>query len=198
MSWIDASCVEDAWPLMKRKPDDLDWIRISKSKSAVWELTDPMRSDGLFRRLVQEQMVNHLESSVIMAELGIEGLPKRLLDVCGIDKGSKSESNRYLSALQGLGPAMAVDSVRCNIIILLGFVGKMSDDFQNLLRDRDPRALLLLVFWYAKIYGVVWWLDQRAKLEGGAICKYLERYHADETVIVDLLSYPKSRLGLSC
>jgi hypothetical protein len=33
-------------------------------------------------------------------------------------------------------------------------------------------------------------------LEGQAICLYLERDHADETAILDLLQFPKMRFGL--
>ena len=196
MCWMDASCPEEAWPLTARKSTDLDWIRISRSKSAVWDLTDPMRTGGRFRRMAEEQKRHHEFAAITLAKLGIDDLPGRLLTLCEVDKLSTVDSNRYFLALQGLGPVMAVESTRANLLILLQFIAIMSDDFQGLLKDRDPRALLLFAFWYAKIKGAMWWLDRRSVLEGQAICMYLERYHANETEILDLLSYPKSQLGL--
>jgi hypothetical protein len=196
MSWLEASCVEEAWPLAPRQPSDLDWIRISKSKSAVWELTNPMRIGGRFRSIAVEQVRSHEECEIVVAKLGVDDLPKRLLKLFEFDDSSTVESSRYFTALKGLGQAMAVESVRSNILILLRFIGTMTEDFQLLLKERDPRALLLQAFWYAKIKGPMWWLNRRSELEGPAICKYLERNHSDKTEIMELLSYPKSRFGL--
>jgi len=196
MCWMEASCAEEAWPMKLRNPTDLDWIRISRSKAAVWDLTDPMRGGGRFRHMAEAQLRNQEAAQGIMAKLGIEELPAKLLALCDVDKYSTTESNPYLSALEGLGAAMAVEGIRANILILLGFVGKIDDDFQDLLKKRDPRAMLLMAYWYAKIKGTMWWLDRRSMLEGAAICKYLERNHADETEILELLSYQKMQLGL--
>ena len=196
MSWMDASCVEEAFPLTPRKSTDLDWIRISKNKAAVFNLTNPLRMGSRFKHVAEEQQRYHDAAEITLAKLGIQDLPGRLLDLCEVDKLSTVDSNRYLLALHGLGPAMAVESTRANLLVLLGFLGRMSDEFQELLKERDPRALLLLAFWYAKVKGAMWWLDRRSVLEGQAICMYLERYHADETEILDLLSYPKSQFGL--
>lgn len=196
MSWLEASCVEEAWPLAPRHSTDLDWIRISKSKSAVWELTEPMRVGGRFRSLAVEQVQSQQESQIILAKLGVDDLPRRLLKLFEVDESSTVESSRYFIALKGLGQAMAVESVRSNILILLRYIGTMTDDFQLLLKEKDARSLLLQAFWYAKIKGAVWWLNRRSELEGPAICKYLERHYPDETEIMELLSYPKSRFGM--
>ena len=196
MCWMEASCAEEAWPMTLRNPSDLDWIRISRSKAVVWDLTDPLRGGGRFRRVAEAQLRNQQAAEIAIAKLGVEGLPGKLLALCEVDEYSTADSNPYLSALQGLAPAMAVESVRSNLLVLLGFIGKIHDDFQELLKKRDPRALLLMAYWYSKIKGTMWWLDRRSILEGAAICIYLERYHADESEILELLSYPKMRLGL--
>ena len=196
MCWIEASCAEESWPLTVRKPSDLDWIRISRSKVAIWNLTDPLREGSRFRRMAEEQHQNFESAGILLAKLGIGELPGKLLKLCEVDEHATVDSNRYLLALQMLGPAMAVETARSNLLILLSFISSINDDFQDLLRERDPRALLLMAFWYAKINGAMWWLDRRSMLEGQAICMYLERYHADEAEILELLSYPKARLGL--
>lgn len=196
MCWLEASGAEDSWPLTPRKSTDLDWIRISRSKTAVWNLTDPTRKGGRFHCLAQEQLRHQKEANISASKLGLDKVPLRLLALCEVDERSTVESNPYYSALLGLGPAMGVESTRANLLILLGFLGRMSDSFQELLKERDPRALLLMAYWYGKVYGTMWWLDRRSTLECQAICMYLERYHPEETEILDLLWYPKMRCGL--
>lgn len=196
MCWMEASSVEDAWPLTTRKSTDLNWIHISRSKAAVWDLTDPMREGGRFNLVAQEQLRDQKKSISSASKLGLDELPLRLLDLCEVDERSTAESNQYYSALMGLAQAMGVESNRANILVLLGFLGRMSDNFQGLLNEKDPRALLILAYWYGKVHGTMWWLDRRSKLECEAICKYLERYHPQEAEILDLLSYPKMRCGL--
>lgn len=39
-SSIEASSAYEAWPLTPYADTDLDWLRMSESKSAIWELTD--------------------------------------------------------------------------------------------------------------------------------------------------------------
>ena len=68
----------------------------------------------------------------------------------------------------------------------------MEPEFRQLLHKKDPKALLLLVWWYGKMAEYdVWWMGRRMKLEGQSICMYLERNHGDDPGIVTLLDYPK-------
>lgn len=196
MSWMEASSAEEAWPMTLPNPSDLDWIRISRNKEAVWNLTDPLRWGGRFRLMAEAQVRNQEAAQITISQMGLEELPGKLLALCEVDEYSTIDSNPYLSALQGLAPAMAVESVRANLLVLLSFLGRIDGDYQQLLKKKDPRALLLMAYWYAKIKGTMWWLDRRSMLEGAAICMYLERYHAEKLEILDLLSYPKMRLGL--
>lgn len=192
MSWIEASCADEAWPLTPRAPTDLDWLRVSASKSVVWELTDPMRADGPFHGLADD-FVDSLVRAGDAA--GIEGIPMEFRSLCEVDERT-TEMNPYLAVLQELVPLLAAETTQANVLTFLSFLGHMSADFKRLLQVRDPRALLLLAYWYAKVRDLVWWLERRAVLECQAICLYLERHHAEETAILNLLPYPKIRCGL--
>lgn len=73
----------------------------------------------------------------------------------------------------------------------------MDDEFKTLLRGRDPRALLLVAYFYAKVWRSTWWMERRAVLECEAICLYLERNHADNKLLQEMLMVPKRRCGLA-
>jgi hypothetical protein len=63
------------------------------------------------------------------------------------------------------------------------------------LDDKDPKALLLVVYWYAKLYRGQWWLRHRGLIEGQAICMYLDKYHGDDAKLQRMLEWPKAELG---
>jgi hypothetical protein len=78
----------------------------------------------------------------------------------------------------------------------LSFIGHMDPKYKALLHQKDPKALLLLSWWYGKMCQYnVWWQSRRMVLEGQAICLYLER-ECEEEEIVGLLCYPKMMTGL--
>lgn len=197
MCWMEASCVEEAWPLAPRGATDLDWIQMSEKKAAVWEITQPLREGGRFRHLAGEYQRNYEALRAAQVKTGIKELPSGLTNLCEVDEHSTEHNNPYFNALVGLACAMSVESTRANILVLLSFIGHMNPQFQKLLKEKDPRAMLLLAYWYAKIWDTTWWLERRSALECKAICLYLERYHADETRVLELLSVPKMRCGLA-
>lgn len=70
------------------------------------------------------------------------------------------------------------------------FVSNMRPEHKRLLERKDPRTLLLLAYWYAKVCQCqVWWLLRRAAFEYQAICIFLERYRGHEMDIRELLQH---------
>ena len=47
---------------------------------------------------------------------------------------------------------------------------------------------LLLALWYREVEETLWWVKQRAEIEGIAIPIYLERFHYDTHEIFRLLA----------
>ncbi len=48
---VDGRSPEEAWPLRESNTCALDWLRMLDAKWVLWNLTDPVRPDGLFRCL---------------------------------------------------------------------------------------------------------------------------------------------------
>ncbi|KAI0397937.1 hypothetical protein F5Y17DRAFT_255123 [Xylariaceae sp. FL0594] len=80
------------------------------------------------------------------------------------------------------------------------FIRTFDDRFRKLLEQKDERALLILLYWYAKLCDRrVWWARKQAWIDGQAICRYLEQTWAaagsqHSQTRLQLLAWPKMRL----
>lgn len=194
LAWIDAATPDEAWPLRPADPSDLEWLRMSESKAAIWDLTDPLRPGGLFHALKDEYRRDYLAAPLPVA--GICGIPEPFVRLCALDDRSTAQTSPYYASLRVLAPLLAVECTPATVVRFLGFISHMQPAFKRLLELKDPRALLLLAYWYAKVRGSVWWLEWRAVMECRATCLYLERFHSDETAVLELLLFPKIKCGL--
>ncbi|PGH32776.1 hypothetical protein GX50_04430 [[Emmonsia] crescens] len=70
-SYVEASRAEDSWPLKPPSHLDLDWLTISDGKREVWKLSEPLRTDSVFR----EALVGHAygEGHVTASDIGTVG-----------------------------------------------------------------------------------------------------------------------------
>lgn len=195
ISSIEASSPEEAWPLGPSRPSDLQWLRFNTGKKAVWRIADPLRPESVFHGLL-EGCEQNLQASGAMKP-GIEGFSSQLATLCGLDGLSNPGKNSYYAAVRRLITLLTIDCNHSSSLKFLFFISDMQTDFICLLERKDPRALLLLVVWYAKVCHYQWWIARRAMLECRAICIYLEKYYASETAIQELLYFPKMRCELS-
>ena len=181
LSSVEASTPEEAWPLKTSSgpSDDLDWLRMSEGKMAVWNLTDPLRPGGMFRAMAEEyaQWFSPLPSA------GIHGVPSALSRLCQLDVFSTAETSPYFAAVHTLARLQNVPADQMTTSKALTFVSHMQRSFKGLLQEKDPIALLLLAMWYSIARPSVWWFEQRATVEGQAICLYLQRYHQSNSLI---------------
>ncbi|KFY62969.1 hypothetical protein V497_02128 [Pseudogymnoascus sp. VKM F-4516 (FW-969)] len=195
IGWIvfcstDATKASEAWPLAPSKPSDLEWIRMNDAKALLWGITDPMRADSMFSILGQEYAAGMHQRSA--SDIGIPPTFSRLY---GLDD-PESENGPYAVAVRALVALLPVECGSQNCATFLLFQGHMKPDFRSLLSQKDPRALLLLAYWYAKICRSVWWVERRSRLECEAICLYLERHHGEDPLIREMLHYPRMRSGM--
>jgi hypothetical protein len=190
-SSIEASTPKEAWPLSS----NLDWLRMSEGKAVIWNITNPMRPDSVFYPLADEYRRGYFFSAAPPLS-GTEGIPTQFVALYDLDVSSTTDNNPYYTTVHVLALLLSIECNQSTIAKFLGFIGHMKPDYRKLLELKDPRALLLLAYWYAKVCRSLWWLERRAMLECQAICLYLERYHAEETAILELLQFPKVRCGL--
>ncbi|OPB40855.1 Zn2Cys6 transcriptional regulator [Trichoderma guizhouense] len=183
-----------AWPLADPNPAvDLDWLKMGHGKRAVWNITDPNRPDSVFNNLLnQTPMQNPIDSSVITPD----SLPPPFYKLFKLSATSSPETNPYHGACAIIS-SLSVNPINDDTVILfLSFITQIDPSYRSLIEEKDPRALLLLLYWHSMVVPEKrWWLRRRCIVEGKAILMYLERYCADDGDIMELLRVPKARLA---
>ncbi|KAF2876592.1 hypothetical protein BDV95DRAFT_561151 [Massariosphaeria phaeospora] len=172
-AYVEPTDANEAWPLKPSDPCDLDWLKLSEGKKAIWEVANPLRPDSVFRSVASDLK---MAPRWVVEDQDLSYLPLGLLQLFNIGPDSTIENNPYhlpaliLARLQNLTPNPD------NILDFLYFMGHMTHKFRNLLEIKDPRALWMLGWWFKKLeHGDLWWLTRRAKVEGRAIQIWLDR-----------------------
>lgn len=193
---ISANTPFEAWPLKPSDASDLDWLRMAEGKKAIWKLVNPLREDSAFlplKTLFEDGGVPEPKPLI-----GIVSVPMAFRKLFEIDENSTVENNVYLNPVQCIMSLLPLQPNKNTVVHFFAFVAHMRPAFKKLMEAKDPRALLLMAHWYAKVSDTTqWWIVRRAVLEGTATCLYLEQYHSDDKAIQDLLGYPRRHFGLA-
>lgn len=185
---IDAKTPEEAWPLKAPSSSDLNWLRMCNGKREILIPTDSVHS-GDSSGESSSGYITSLPATPEPRELG--ALPHGILELCELDARSTETSSPYYSAASALADTLGTDDIVLTILNFWKFVGKMRPEFKRLLEQKDPYALLILVYWFAKLaLGQHWWPWRRATLEGQAICRYLNIFHGEDDRVEQLLVFP--------
>jgi hypothetical protein len=185
--FIDAEAPEEAWPLAPPSPLDLNWLKLSDGKKEMWTIIQPFRSDCVFQPLA-------LEFATFLPTPkgpGLEALPPQLLALFDLDATSTSNNNPFHDTASMLAKSWNTDCEYTAMSNFFSFVSRMSPGYKQLLQQKNPRALLLLAYFYAQVCRYQHWWVRRTRIECQAICTYLERNHQHEPDIQTLLQFPK-------
>lgn len=195
---IDVRTPLEAWPMRPSDPSDLDWLKMSEGKKAIFAMTDPLRADSAFRKM----SVNHdslfrpmIEPQDCHKPNAID-LTRDFVDMFDLGPTSTRYDNPYYRAAMTLARLLHIRCDGNNILEFFGFMMHMGPELRTLLDEKDAKALLLVAYWYAKLYRGQWWLHRRGLMEGQAICMYLDKYHSDNTKLQRMLEWPKAEFGL--
>lgn len=191
---IDSLDPREVWPL--RAPDmmDLDWLRMNQGKDIVWEIADLGRSDSVFNDFFVEMATTPLPSA--SSPIRPHALSPLFYTLFDISPSSTAESNVYHGAVSYLSQIID-DEVSIYIgARLFIFPMEVGVGVKKLLRARDPRAMLLLVYWHSKLVEYpAWWVKFRCIVEGLAIAMHLRREHAEDMPdLIRLLEPPRQAL----
>jgi hypothetical protein len=189
---IEASTPWEAWPLKSSEPSDLRWMNMSHGKKAIWQATDPMRPDSIFHAMRDDYRT--LMSKPALCEM--HDMPRDFVALCQLGRTAEPTQNPYFTAVSLLTRLWHLKCTQATMTRYMQFLGFMDPAFKSLLHEKDPRALLILAYWYGPMSDSLWWMARRARLECQAICMYLELFHPHEKDIQLLLAQPKEQCGL--
>ena len=198
-SSLSATAPSEAWPLKPASPFDLDWLKMTEGKKAIWKIADPTRKDSVFYPHVPDIFKD--SSSTSSSTETLQNLPPELVRLCGLshifslDLGQNlseelaggSSCNPYFATAFFLASTLTTASTAKNLSMFLKFFGTMQPPFKELLKQKDPCAMLLLTLWYCRLCECpLWWSWRRAHFESRAICAYLSS-HPVHSMDVDII-----------
>ncbi|CZT18274.1 uncharacterized protein RCC_04119 [Ramularia collo-cygni] len=178
----------EAWPLKPPSVSDLDWLKMSEGKNAVWRLANPTRDDSQFRDVIEAEL--RKQNSIPLQCVGpaVDGFRAHCAHL--MEAGEDSPYFQAASILERLAPMQCSHETA---IWFLSFVGHMDPAYMQLVAAKDSTALVLLAWWFAKLLEYnVWWVSRRCRFECQAICVFLNEKLPQEDVIRDLLEFPRS------
>ncbi|GKT54082.1 C6 finger domain protein [Colletotrichum tofieldiae] len=146
---------------------------------SLWHIINPLRPDSLFR--VMAATYAHMNSP--LPERGTYGIPRALAAVCNLGDSSTAEDNPYFHAAHVVAQTLGLPDSEVTTGHTQLFTQVIHGAFQNLIRQRDPVALLLFYLWYRKSSRSIWWIELRARVECSSICLYLRHYHKDDGAV---------------
>lgn len=196
MAYIESSDPAHAWPLKAPDPNDLNWLKLSEGKRAVWQIADPTRPDSMFHSLGKN--MNHLSRPDWVLHPDYSSVPPRLARLFDITPEDTVESNIYYLPLLCVQHTELLMLTHELILPFIRFLLYMTPEFRALLELKDPRALLLLLWWFRRVEGGqadLWWMTRRAKIEGKAIEIWLERWYGGEEGLMQMFERVKGGAG---
>jgi hypothetical protein len=145
---FDTASPEDAWPLRLSSLMDIEWVWLSDGKKTIWNLTDHLRSGGVFQAMAHEYAQFPFE----LPPFGADGITPALIEICNLSPSCNIENNPYFVAAHVLARLERLSlSERQSIgIRMVSFMSQSQLSFRNLLWKKDPVALLLLALWYVQ------------------------------------------------
>lgn len=175
----DAGRPEESWPLAPSGRSDLDWVRMGRAKMSLWHTVNPLRPDSIFR--IMGEAFAFMFSP--LPERGVDGIPSALAAVCLLQDSSTADGNPYFHAAHAVSLLLSLPDDEVTTGPTQLFIRTIDGAFEDLLRDRDPVALLLLYMWYRKASRGIWWIELRARVECPSILTYLRLHHAENIAI---------------
>lgn len=191
IAYGEAPSPEEAWPLRPPSPADLSWFTLCDGQKLIAELTEPMRADSAFYLPAKEMrdLVSWVKglgkTSTEAKECSLTGMPRRFERFFDISSSRpitfapdrvNDVNNLYYAAAKLASELFQLDLDEENFLMHIYFVRALDAPFRDLLIRKDEKAMLLLLYWYAKICDRrLWWLWKRSCIEGLAVCRYLER-----------------------
>ena len=195
-AYVEARTPAEAWPLQPRPASEPHWMTIGDGKKEVWRISDLTRQDSSLTKFVQPVVDVFVTVSATPTRGELCNIPPEIVQFLELDNPETQQSNPRFGPAIALSRLMPLEYNSTTILKFVLFHMQMEPEFRDLLDMKDPGAMLLLAYWYAKVSKYQqWWTWRRAILECQAICIYLRRYHPDLPHLGVALRYPESVCG---
>jgi hypothetical protein len=189
-----STCPEEAWPLDTDGSSPLDWLKLQDGNKVILGLISPLDPHSTFGLLA-----SRILQSVSLPPPSFEGCERvhhLMTELFKLNDTSDFSLNPYQRAASVILSLIGIDCNENTVFQFFRFSAEFTPDLRRLLFTKDPRALLLMAYWYAMASTGPWHIQRRATVECQSICIYLGKHHADDPILLELLQFPKTKSGL--
>lgn len=192
LTHTDARIPEESWPYAPPSPLDLNWLRMSEGKKEIWKDAQEFMAESDFKLLAVKQDGQYQPPLTYSSAEGLLALPQDFLDYFDIREETNLIDNPYFAAVNTFAQTWNATTVLEIFTNWIFYITNMEQRHKTLLEQKDPRALLLLAYWYKIVYDTGhWYMRRRSSLERESICLYLETYHGNDFALQELLDFPR-------
>lgn len=192
---MEATSPQECWPLKAPEFSDLNWLKMSEGKRQVWTMVNPLREDSAFRPAIDFE-VNKSDVPYRRAlDPSLDQLFPYVTKMYNLDSSQArvEAKDPYRAAASIVERLLPIEPTYSTVLWFLSFIGHMDTEFRELLEAKDPAALVLLSWWYAKLIPYnAWWVARRVRFECKSICLYLDQVLPTCHELRRLLSFPES------
>ena len=154
----------------------------------IWKDGREFADESDFRVLAQMQKGNYVNLALGTKE-GLTALPTNFVEYYGF-------ADDLLKADPYFAPAFMLaqswEKSSSTILNFWFFASNMMPRYKLLLAQKDPKALVILAYWWKIIAEKGNWnFFSRASIECQSICLYLERFHGEDQELQSLLRFPR-------
>lgn len=160
---VDVTSPEGAWPLKSLEPGEPDWVELVLGKKRMLDLCDPKRKESCFQEiLVQSDAAPHYPGPLPLGlnDGGLHNLPEEMLDFLKLSDPSTWANSPYFRAARVISQLLPLECSQANIMTFMNFIHGLEPGFRGLWRNKDPGALLVIMYWYSKVAVPFqhWWI----------------------------------------
>ena len=188
--YLESHDPHHVWPLRAGPMGtEQDCVRINLAKQGLWDVVKPLREGSPYQALGTDPATISLppQGSPITKAV----LPSSFLALFELDEKSPCETCPYYDVVCELSHLIPQVCDSFTFMRFLFFWHQMPKTFTKLLETKDPRALLIQAYFYAKVsvyHGT--WISRRAIVVGRSISIYLRTFCGDNKAIQELVTFP--------
>lgn len=191
--WTEASSPSQSWVFAPGSEKE-NWLGILSGLKTLSQLESVRQQAPYSVFLPVLLCCEAFKECVLDTRLGTDGLPPLFAELCGIDETSTPANNEYFAALRTALAMTHLEQCPQTFQYLAVFPCTLRPEFTRRLSNKDPTALLIMGYWFARLCSLEnWWCKNRARKECVAICTHLDG--SPDERIQKLLRYPMDACG---
>jgi hypothetical protein len=154
--------------------DRLGWLDLQMQFKKLEDATAQFRDNSFLQDMIDATHAQDDNSDDDGEDATLKNVPEAWKMLIG-DKDAPNH-NIYYELVRAIADLRILEPTCLNSLGYLGFVGKLEEDFRDLLFEKDHRALWIFGYWLGLMGRLgIWWCNRRVERDRAAVQVFLEQ-----------------------